>query len=250
MYKSQNAKLKLFIIFLFVFLIHSYSGKCEATSQNLLLADSLFNQKKYTQAFELYEQVFTYDRKASPAMLLKMAFVKEGLGDFSQALYYLNLHYLMVYDKKTLKKMESLAEQHRLQGYNYDDAEFFLNIYQKYQSQVDMAVLAIVLFFFSLLVYKRRKYNKTSKGQAVSYAIALMLVILLNNFAREQQKAIITNGTAYLMDGPSPGANIVAVVSEGHRVRVVGQKDIWSEILWEDKDVFIRNQSLMPITAL
>jgi len=146
--------------------------------------------------------------------------------------------------------MESLAEQHKLQGYNYDDAEFFLNIYQKYQSQIDLTVLAIVLFFFSLLVYKRRNNGKISIGQAVSYAIALVVVLLLNNFAREQQKAIITNGTAYLMDGPSPGANIVAVVTEGHRVSVVGQKDIWSEILWEDQDVFVRSQSLKPIAAL
>jgi len=250
MTKSQNAKLKLFIIFLFAFLSHSYSGYCGMASQNLQLADSLFTQKKYTQAFELYEQIYSKDRQASPAMLLKMAFVKEGLGDYSQALFYLNLHYLMVYDKKTLKKMESLAEQHKLQGYNYDDAEFFLNIYQKYQSQIDLTVLAIVLFFFSLLVYKRRNNGKISIGQAVSYAIALVVVLLLNNFAREQQKAIITNGTAYLMDGPSPGANIVAVVTEGHRVSVVGQKDIWSEILWEDRDVFVRSQSLKPIAAL
>jgi hypothetical protein len=190
------------------------------------------------------------ERQASPAMLLKMAFVKEGLGDYSQALYYLNMHYLMVYDKKTLKKMESLAEQRNLLGYNYDDAEFFLNIYQKFQTQFDALVLSVVLFFFSLLVYKRRKNGKISIGQAVSFAIVLSVVLLLNNIAGEQKNAIITNGTAYLMDGPSPGANIVAVVSEGHRVRVVGQEDIWAEIVWEDRDVYVRNQSLRLIAVL
>jgi hypothetical protein len=51
-------------------------------------------------------------------MLLKMAFVKEGLGDYSNALYYLNLYYLKTYDKKVLKKMENLAERyHKLEGY-------------------------------------------------------------------------------------------------------------------------------------
>lgn len=183
-------------------------------------------------------------------MLLKMAFVKEGLGDYSQALYYLNMHYLMVYDKKTLKKMESLAEQRNLLGYNYDDAEFFLNIYQKFQTQFDALVLSVVLFFFSLLVYKRRKNGKISIGQAVSFAIVLSAVLFLNNIAGEQKNAIITNGTAYLMDGPSPGANIVAVVSEGHRVRVVGQEDVWAEIVWEDRDVYVRNQSLRLIAVL
>lgn len=250
MTKSQNAKLNLFIIFLFSILTVSISGNCESTLQNLQIADSLYLQKKYTQAFELYEQIYSKDRQASPAMLLKMSFVKEGLGDYSQALYYLNLHYLMVFDKKTLKKMESLAEQNKLQGYNYDDVEFFLNIYQKYQTQIELMVLTLVLFFFSLLVYNRRKHGKLSTSSALTFSFVLIVVFVLNNFAREPQKAIITNGTAYLMDGPSPGANIVAVVTEGHRVSVLGQKDIWSEILWEDQDVFIRSQSLKPIAVL
>jgi hypothetical protein len=250
MHKSQNATLKLFILFLSSFLIHSHSGYCAENSPNLQLADSLFSQKKYTQAYELYETIYLRERQASPAMLLKMAFVKEGLGDYSQALYYLNMHYLMVYDKKTLKKMESLAEQHALLGYNYDDAEFFLNIYQKFQTQFETLVLSVVLLFFSFLVYKRRKNGKISVGQALSFAIVLSVVLLLNNIAGEQKNAILTNGTAYLMDGPSPGANIVAVVSEGHRVRVVGKEDIWTKIVWEDNDVYVRNQSLRLISVL
>ena len=81
-------------------------------------------------------------------MLLKMAFIKEGLGDYTNALYYLNLYYLKTYNKRVLKKMENLAEQNKLSGYNYDDVEFFLNIYHKFQFQIDLLILTLILLFY------------------------------------------------------------------------------------------------------
>jgi len=248
MTKSQNAKLFLFILFLITLLNNSFTAYCETSSQSLLLADSLYSQKKYTQALEVYEKIYMRQHKASPAMLLKMAFVKEGLGEYDEALYFLNLHYLLSYDKKTLKKMEGLAEQHKLQGYNYDDAEFFLNLYQKYQFQIDIAVLSSALLLFSLLVFQRRRAGKMPTGATIAFISLLCMLFILNNLAREQNKAIISPDVAYLMDGPSPGANVVAVVTEGHRVNVVGHKDIWSEIVWEGKSTYVKTFSLKPVT--
>ena len=42
-------------------------------------------------------------------MLLKMAYIQEGLNHVGQALYYLNLYYLASKDKSVLGKMEELA---------------------------------------------------------------------------------------------------------------------------------------------
>jgi len=248
MTKSQYAKLFLFILFLIAQLNNSFSGYCETPSQSLLLADSLYSQKKYTQALEVYEKIYMKQRKASPAMLLKMAFVKEGLGKYDEALFFLNLHYLLSFDKKTLKKMESLAEQHKLQGYNYDDAAFFLNIYQKYQIQIDIAILSSAGLMFSLLVFQRRRSGKMPALGTMGFILLLCALFMLNNLAREQKKAIISPDVAYLMDGPSPGANVVAVVTQGHRVNVVGHKDIWSEIEWDGKSTYVKTFSLKPVT--
>jgi len=180
-------------------------------------------------------------------MLLKMAFVKEGLGDYGNALYYLNLYYMKTYDKKVLKKMENLAEEHKLSGYDYDDAEFFLNIYQRFQLQIDLAVISMVLLVLAVLYYQKRKTNRLSPFGAYTYIALLVILLAINNFGREQKKAIISTNNVYLMEGPSPGSNVVEVVSHGHRVNVLGKKDVWVKISWDDKSAYIKEFNLKPI---
>lgn len=247
MIKRQNTKLKLFILFAVSFLTISLTGFCDVKKDRLMIADSLFAQKKYTQSFDLYEEIYTISRKVSPAMLLKMAFVKEGLGDYSNALYYLNLYYLKTFDKKALKKMENLAEEHDLSGYNYDDAEFFLNLYQKFQLQVDLLIACLLLLFLSIFVYQKRKKGNISNLAGYAYIALLLALLIFNNFGRERRQAIISTNNVYLMDGPSPGANVVDVVSVGHRVKILGQKDVWVEILWADKSAYVKEFNLKPI---
>ncbi len=247
MIKSQNRKLKLLILFLISFITYSLSGVCDDVNDRLNLADSLFAQKKYTQSFDLYNEIYHNCGKVSPAMLLKMAFVKEGLGDYGNALYYLNLYYLKTYDKKVLKKMENLAEEHRLTGYEYDDAEFFLNIYQKYQLQFDLLVICSVLLILAVFIYQKRKNNKISSFAAYSYIALLLVLFGINNFGREPQKAIISSSKVYLMEGPSPGSDVVDIVSYGHRVKVKGKEDVWVEIDWDDKSVYVKEFNLNSI---
>ena len=238
---------KLFSIFLSGFIIISFSAFCNTSKEKLSLADSLFNERKYTQSFELYEEIQQVDKKASAAMLLKMAFIKEGLGDFSEALYYLNLYYLKTYNKRVLKKMENLAEQNKLSGYNYDDAEFFLNIYHQYQMKIDLLVFALVLFIFALLVYQKRKNKTVALFPRILFMFFLLLILLVNNFGRERSKAIVTNSNVYLMKGPSPGADVIDVISEGHRLKILGKDDVWVKVSWNDHDAYIKSINLKPI---
>lgn len=247
MIKRQNTKLKLFILFTVSFLTISYTGICEGEKDRLMIADSLFAQKKYTQSFDLYNEIYTSYGKVSPSMLLKMAFVKEGLGDYSNALYYLNLYYLKTYDKKVLKKMENLAEKYHLEGYNYDDAEFFLNLYQKFQIQIDLFVTGLLLVFLGILVYQKRKKGHVSSMTGYVYISLLVVLLLVNNFGRERKQAIISTDNVYLMDGPSPGANVLDVITVGHRVKILGQQDVWVEIEWADKSAYVKEFNLKPL---
>ncbi|MNC98048.1 Bacterial SH3 domain protein [compost metagenome] len=47
------------------------------------------------------------------------------------------------------------------------------------------------------------------------------------------------------MDGPSPGASVVSVVDEGHRVEVVGKMDVWYKVRWGEQTVFVRDHDLL-----
>jgi len=247
MIKRQKRKLILFTIIVLPFLTSSFSGICNSVDERLALADSLFAQKKYTQSFDLYDEIHREHNKVSPAMLLKMAFVREGLGDYANALYYLNLYYKKTYDKKVLKKMENLAEEQKLSGYDYDDAEFFLNIYQRYQLQTDLTVISLVLLGLAWIYYHKRKTGKIPALTSYAYIALLIVLMAINNFGREQEKAIISASNVHLMEGPSPGSDVVDVVSNGHRVKVLGKEDVWIKISWNDQDAYIKEFNLKPI---
>ncbi len=63
-------------------------------------------------------------------MLLKMAYVHEGLNHTGQALYCLNLYYLATKDQRALDKMEALATKFGLEGYKNSDFDRALAAYQ------------------------------------------------------------------------------------------------------------------------
>jgi hypothetical protein len=238
---------KLFFLFLVCFISSSFSGFCNSPKEKLMLADSLFGQKKYTQSFELYEDIQNADHKATSAMLLKMAFIKEGLGDYTNALYYLNLYYLQTYEKRVLKKMENLAEQHKLSGYNYDDVEFFLNLYHQYHLQIDFLIIGFVFMFFGILFYRKKTINIQSRSHGIVYICLLLILLFINNYGREHTKAIVTSADVPIMKGPSPGSDVVDVISKGHRVSVLEQDDVWIKISWEENEAYIKAFNIKPI---
>lgn len=180
-------------------------------------------------------------------MLLKMAFIKEGLGDYTNSLYYLNLYYLKTYDKKALKKMELLAKEHKLSGYDYNDAVFFLNIYHKYELQIDVVVGAITILLMIFLIFQQRVHKKKHTSSLVAFATFLLLLLLLNNFWREHPKAIINQDQVYLMDGPSPAANVIDQIGMGNRVDILGKNDVWVKIDWDNKEAYVRYNNLTRV---
>jgi uncharacterized protein YgiM (DUF1202 family) len=52
---------------------------------------------------------------------------------------------------------------------------------------------------------------------------------------------------AYLMKGPSPGADLIDVVTKGHRVDILGQDDIWVKISWNNQTAYIKSNNLMAV---
>ena len=49
------------------------------------------------------------------------------------------------------------------------------------------------------------------------------------------------------MQGPSPGAPLVEIVNEGHRVEIIGKKDVWVEVLWEGEPAYIKEGNLLTV---
>lgn len=243
----RNNPLKFFTLLCFSFALGSTPAFAQSLSTNLKMADSLFSQQKYTESFEIYETLLETYQQSSPQMLLKMAFIKEGLRDHSKALYYLNLYYLETTDKKVLKKMEELASAHSLSGYEYSDWEFFMMLYRKYNQYITYFLLALAMLLFGLIFRLKRKYDK--KPVATGFLLTFTLATLFYhvNFSTTYNRGIIVQTDAYLMDAPSSGADLVKIVDKGHRVKVIDKKDVWVEIEWEGNTAYIRENNIATL---
>lgn len=205
---------------------------------DLKQADSLFEATKYTEALEIYENIFQ-NGQVSPSMLLKMAFIEEGLENYVDALYYLNLYYVKSGNKKALVKMQEIAEANELEGYEYTDQDYLLNMLNKYKLLIQIGLLASALL---LLVYILLKFKKKESARFVIgfQVLVLALLFVFNNEFFSTDRAIILNDHTLLRSAPSAAAEPLESIKKGHRVRVLEQSDVWVKIEWNEQSAYLR----------
>lgn len=218
---------------------------CQQVNNSLQTADSLFQQKMYTQSLALYEEIFENDQKQSPAMLLKMAYINEGLGDYSNALFYLNKYYQQTLNKEALEKMEDLAQKHEVSGYVSSDVDMFLNYYYQYLPYFLLAAIALSAFLFALIYRQKRKTSARPYFTSAALTLMLGLLFYMINFGDRNKQGIISDAESYLMSGPSSGANVVEVVKPGHKVSILGKEDVWVKISWNGSIAYVKENNLM-----
>ena len=88
MYMNTIIKTKVLIFFLIFFTINIFANEKYLLNKG----DSLFKLKKYVDAKKLYENLFYEKNYFSDAMLLKLSFIEEGIGNYDKALIYLSKH--------------------------------------------------------------------------------------------------------------------------------------------------------------
>jgi len=243
----QSRRLKIVWIFLMILGFARLGAFGQTATHRLKAADSLFVAKKYTQSFEQYENILK-QHQYSPAMLLKMAYIQEGLNHVGQAMYYLNLYYLASRDKTAMYKMEELADKYKLSGYTTTDASRALSLYQDYYGYISVTLAALAIFLLSLMFYVKVRRKRTPIAVLVCMALLLIGFGYHLYVGDEVEAAIITSPHAYLMDGPSAAATMLDVVGDGHRVEVIGRHDVWLKIQWDDVTGYVRDNALQPVT--
>lgn len=216
---------------------------------DLALADSLFQQQKYTESLETYESILKQQQQYSPRMLLKMGFIQEGLGNYSQSLYYLNLYYSLTSDKTVLKKMETLAKDNRLEGYEFTDWSWLMNVYKRYRQQIIMVVLGLTLLIFSLILYQKRRSQERPVVAGIFFVISLAVLFGLLNFLPDHSKGIIKNNPAYIRNAPSGASDVTEIIGSGHRVTVLGKEDVWVKIRWKEEVAYIKENGILLIES-
>ena len=232
--------MRIFLGIMFCFTL----GSLSAQNQLLQEADSLFNQQKFTEALSAYQDLYE-NGYTSSATLLKMAFILDASGDYPEALFYMDIYYQQSADRSVIGKIEEVAQKNELKGYLYDDINYFSALLNKYRFWIlgFFAVLMIALFVYS--------FEKTQSGQKPVSVFILQILVASVFFVvfnlSPSKRGIINSDQTLLRAGPSAGAESFDVIDKGHRVRILNQGEIWTKIIWEGSEVYVRSQRLKTI---
>jgi tetratricopeptide (TPR) repeat protein len=229
-----------------VAILISFSSYSQEFSYRLKMADSLYVKKQYTQSLELYQQIFdahTY----SAAMLLKMAFIEEALGQNAKALYYINLYYDITHDQTALHKMDDMAARYNLSGYELSQTDHTLAIINENRTAITTALSGLCILLVGLMIFTLRR-KKTRPYMSFSFFIlSVILLIAFTNIDLAPANGITQNAPAYLMSGPSAGAKVVGIVNEGNRLPIRGRHDVWVKVKWRDGYAYLKENQVLEV---
>lgn len=242
----QNIRQKKSYFLLILFIIISKVSTSQTVNNNIYFADSLYNVQKYTEAYKVYVHELQNSEMVSPKSLLKMARIKEGSKDFPEALYYLSLYYRILNDETVVPKILSISKQNNYQGWEYNDLNFIENKFQIYKHILIIGVLGLIIVFFIFMIIRKVK-TENSPLLLILVVLLSVSVILIIEFSKEKQFGIIQNNNSLIMEAPTAGANLIEISSKGHKIELLKENDIWSEIIWNGQTRYIRSINVIPI---
>jgi hypothetical protein len=239
----QNSVLKNLLTFSIVFI--PLVGM--AQDYSLTKADSLFTQKRYTQSLDVYRTLFD-NGSYTPSMLLKMAYVEEGLNHVSSTVYYLNLYYLATYDESVLSKLNELAEKNKLEGFATTDSDWALSLFYKNQYAIIISTGIASFLLIILVLVQRLKFNRPAWGAWAACCMFSVATLVILYDGTTTTYAIVGRTNSYLMEGPSAGASVLTILRDGHRVEITGKKDVWVKVKVGEKEGYIKEANLLALT--
>ena len=236
--------LKNFFIFIVIFICFiPYKIYCQGVAEKISRADSLFLLNKYEEAEQLYQEVFYQNRAYSEKMLVQLSLIASQKKDYIAYLYWLNLYFQANPNAKIAEKIENTANAYELAGYAMSDSRWFLVYYHYYYKFIALGfcvLISILLISFFL--------NKQSimafRRNGILLLLFLLATILLLNIIPPIKEAVIAGENTYLMFAPSSASQVAGIASKGQKVDVVGNNDVWLEVIWNKQKVFVKKSQV------
>lgn len=239
-----NKKLILWIILGLI--LPKYEAFCGDRNE-LKMADSLFAMARYPEASALYKKNFGNDEKNNQSLLLKLAFLSEKTNDYTDCLYYLSKLALITPSRKLFEKMDKLASEQNLKGYEFDDYNYFIIFYRRYGDYIPILLLSLGAYIVFIMVLKVRRKEAILRIHKISIIFYLVALLGLLNVPSLYKTCIVVNENTFLRDEPSSASPVVEKVGKGHKLVIVGSIDHWDRVIWDNKIVYIRQSDLWHI---
>ena len=218
------------------------SNPTTTAPQDLQRADSLFATGQYGAAMPTYRSQVWRQRRASPALLLKMAYAQQQLGHYPAALLYLSLAQARQPRVGTWRQLATLAAQHRLVGYPTTWQQELRVQAQRYYYPGLQALLGAAIVAAVWLLWRRGP-----REAWVGYAAYVGAVGAYLHYLHPQPTGLVARPGAVLMAGPGAGAAWLSTAALGDRLPVLGRQDIWYRVQWQQRVAFVREADLLVL---
>ncbi|UOQ64842.1 SH3 domain-containing protein [Hymenobacter volaticus] len=236
--------LKKPFLFFLISLWFSQPSTAQKVTPKLARADSAFDAGAYQLAYRQYRGLLRQEAVASPRLLLRMAYVQEGLGHYPAALYYLHMALARQPRLATWHKMAELARDQRLAGYPETWRQDLQLTFRRYYYFGLQGLLIGAVVSGTLLLVRRRQITR---GWWVAYGSYLVFTAVYLNLLGTERAALVVRPTAALMAGPSAGSAWLTTAAAGDRLVVQGQQDTWYQVQWQGQEAYIRTQDLLLV---
>lgn len=233
--------LSLILFISFSSVTHSYA---QSIDKELVKADSLYESKQYTESIKIYENILKAGQ-SSPAMLLKMARIEEGLGNIPLTFYYLEKYFKITGDKKILTYLGKLSAQKNTVGFSYDSYFFMNYYYQEWKNQVNL-ILSVLVFWAVVAIYRNRNNKALKRKLFILLLIPLGLLAFTNNY-QGLNYAIITQQPTYFLNGPSAGSGLVERIEYPAKIIIQREIDVWSKTEWQGKEAYVKSNHIKKL---
>jgi tetratricopeptide (TPR) repeat protein len=210
-------------------------------------ADSLFAMAEYTKAEILYKKNLKEAEKNNQNILLKLAFLSEKKNNYTHCLYYLSKLALINPSRRLFEKMDNLAVEQNLSGYEFDDYNYFIIFYRRYGDYIPILLLTLGAYIVFIMVLKTRRKESILHLHKVTTLVYLVIVLAMINIPSLYKTGIIVNDKTFLREEPSSASNVVEVVGKGHKLTLFGSVDHWDRVIWNNRIVYIRKSDLWSI---
>ena len=214
--------------------------------RQLRRADTLFAAGRQTDAATMYEKVVANGYPTTDAMLLKLAAAYERQADWPRLLYYLQVYFDRHPDEAVLRKMNDIARANNLGGYETDDLNYFYLFYKQYSIYLLLFLLIPAVYGFGVLLVKRVRKQPIPGRQKWVMLFYLIGILLFANLPGVRS-GITSRDRVLLRTDPSAAAPVAEVIGRGHKLNILGSRDIYIRVLWRNELYYVRRDNVWII---
>lgn len=235
---------KKLYFFLFSSLYFLQSVHSQSNPSENILADKYFEQKDYQKAKEIYYKLIKEKSNLGKNALLKLAFIHEKEYDFTRTLYFLNLYYERNPSEKVISKMNEIALENNIEGYELTDFFLIILIIKQYSYILILLLAALGIYVFTIFLVKRRKREPIFLKHKIVFLLYLAGLFFVLNISKIYKQGIIHIDKVSVREDPSSAAATVLNLPKGQRINIFGSEDIWYRVLFDNRFYYINKNNV------